>query len=102
LTTTESRFPLSDVIREIARRATRAADRVAGTPKKDRPLLRLRELALLRGEVEAAIRSEIRALRAEGIPTTRIAEAALLTRQAVNRQLRLARQRTEEAGDGTD
>lgn len=87
-------------IREIARRATRAADRVAASPQKDRPLRRLRELAVLRGEVEAAIRAEIRALSAAGVSATRIAEAALLTRQGVNRQLRLARQRAEEAGDG--
>jgi hypothetical protein len=88
------------VIREIARRATRAADRVAAAPQKDRPLLRLRALAVLRGEIETAIRSEIQALRAAGVPTTRIAEAALLTRQAVNRQLRLSRQQAQEADRG--
>jgi hypothetical protein len=87
-------------IRAIARRATRAADRVAAVRKPlDRRLTHLTVLAELRRDVDAAIRVEIASLRADRVPAARVAEAALMSRTAVNKQLRVARQRAEGADE---
>jgi hypothetical protein len=82
-------------IRDLARRATRLADRVAGVRKPDRALAQLVALNELRRDVEVALRAEVRAARAAGVSVTRIAEVLGLSRQAVTKQLRLARQRAE-------
>jgi hypothetical protein len=87
-------------IRGIARRATRAADHVAAVRKPlDRRLEHLTVLVQLRRDVDEAIRTEIASLRADKVPAARVAEAALMSRTAVNKQIRVARQRAQ---GGTD
>jgi hypothetical protein len=88
-------------IREFAKRASRAADHIAAVRSRDRPLAQLNALAKLRRDLDRVVREEIASLHAAGVPVTYIGEAALISRQAVTKQLRVARQRAE-AGGSTD
>lgn len=87
-------------LRKIAGQASRAAERVDRRPRRDRPLAALVELERLQEATEAAVRDQLLAVRADGVPAAVIAERLGVTRQAVTKRLRLARQRTEEADDG--
>ena len=81
-----------------AGQASRAAERVDRQPKRDRGLAALVELLRLQAATEAAVREQLLALRADGVPASVIAERLGVTRQAVNRRLRAAERRAE----GTD
>ncbi len=87
-------------LRKITGQASRAAERVDRQPKRDRGLAALIELLRLQATTETAVRDQLLALRADGVPASVIAERLGVTRQAVTKRLRAAEQRAEEAGDG--